>query len=163
MSELEALLDRTNSEPDRDWVVGALIRDGRGRLYVQRRTLIRKLFPGCWDVVGGHLETGETVLEALRREIHEETGWTLKRVEALLSELDWNAEDPSGTRLKHEFDFMVEVEGDLERPVLEAGKHDAFLWISRNKLDVLRENRQSGDAFIVDLVERGFAYLEQHR
>lgn len=153
------ILSRTNTDATRDWVVGAVIPDGRGRLYFHRRTRERKLFPGCWDIVGGHVEAGETVLEALTREIREETGWRLKSVKALILELDWSAEGPRGTVLKHEFDFIVEVDGDLESPILEAGKHDRFEWVSRDTLDVLRENRQPDDQFILDLAEKGFAWL----
>jgi 8-oxo-dGTP pyrophosphatase MutT (NUDIX family) len=40
--------------------------------------MTRRLFPGCSDLIGGHIEDGEEVLSALRREIHEETGWILK-------------------------------------------------------------------------------------
>jgi 8-oxo-dGTP pyrophosphatase MutT (NUDIX family) len=153
------VLNRTNTDPDRDWVVGALIYNRRGQFYFHRRTLERRLFPGCWDVVGGHVEAGETVLEALRREIHEETTWQLNEVKELILELDWSAEGPQGTVLKHEFDFVVEVDGDLEHPVLEAGKHDRFAWVSRDTMDVLRENRQPDDQFILDLAEKGFEWL----
>jgi 8-oxo-dGTP pyrophosphatase MutT (NUDIX family) len=160
MTDLATVLNKTNTDAGRDWVVGAVIANARGELYFHRRTWQRKLFPGCWEVVGGHVEPGETVLEALGREIEEETGWTLKRVAALILELDWSAESDGGIALKHEFDFVVEVEGDLEHPRLETGKHDQFSWVSRDTLDVLRENRQPDDAFILDLAERGFAWLE---
>lgn len=154
------ILGKTNTDPHRDWVVGALIPD-RGRLYFHRRTFQRKLFPGCWDIVGGHVEAGETVLEALRREILEETGWELVEVEAPILELDWTAETPEGPVLKREFDFVVRVEGDLDRPRLEDGKHDRFEWISPDTLPILMENRQPDDAFIIDLAKKGFAYLDR--
>jgi hypothetical protein len=40
--------------------VGALIRDGRNRVFAHRRSPTRRLLPGTWDVVGGHAEPGET-------------------------------------------------------------------------------------------------------
>jgi 8-oxo-dGTP pyrophosphatase MutT (NUDIX family) len=49
----------------RQCVVGALIVDGRGRVFVHRRSLQRRLFPRCWDTVGGQVEAGEDLLAAL--------------------------------------------------------------------------------------------------
>jgi 8-oxo-dGTP diphosphatase len=47
--------------PDPLRVTGALVVDGDGRIFFQRRSPTRKLFPNSWDIVGGHLEPGETV------------------------------------------------------------------------------------------------------
>lgn len=33
-----------------------------------------KTFAGCWDSIGGHVEAGETLWEAQRRELEEELG-----------------------------------------------------------------------------------------
>ncbi|MGV9272864.1 NUDIX hydrolase [Streptomyces griseosporeus] len=66
------------------WTVGAVVLDGRGRAFAQRRGAGRRLFPDCWDIVGGHVEAGESLLEALAREVREETGWRLRRVRRLL-------------------------------------------------------------------------------
>jgi 8-oxo-dGTP pyrophosphatase MutT (NUDIX family) len=46
----------------RQGVVGLLVVRGHGpdrQVFAQRRSLTRKLFPGCWDLVGGHLEAGK--------------------------------------------------------------------------------------------------------
>ena len=50
-------------------VVGALIRNAQGRVFVQKRAPDRRLFPSCWDVVGGHVEANEGLYDALAREI----------------------------------------------------------------------------------------------
>ncbi len=34
------------------------------------------LYPGCWGFFGGHLESGETPLEGVKRELVEEIGYT---------------------------------------------------------------------------------------
>lgn len=45
------------------------------RLYLQRRSMTKKLLPGYWDTaVGGHVSYGEYLLEALQRESTEELG-----------------------------------------------------------------------------------------
>jgi 8-oxo-dGTP pyrophosphatase MutT (NUDIX family) len=35
------------------------------------------LYPGCWAMFGGHLEPGESPLQAVKREIWEEIGFTM--------------------------------------------------------------------------------------
>jgi len=51
---------------------GALVLDGAGRLLVVRRGRPPGL--GLWSVPGGRVEDGETVAQAVAREVREETG-----------------------------------------------------------------------------------------
>lgn len=132
-------------------VVGALIRDSRHRVYVHRRTRERRLLPGTWDIVGGHVEPGESLTEALAREIEEETGWRLRRVEAVIARWDWTV---SGVT-RQETDYLVEVDGDLSAPRLEEGKHDACAWVGPDDLELLMAGRTDGDRRLRDLVARG--------
>lgn len=51
--------------------------NSRGELYLQRRPAWKDIQPGRWDTaVGGHVSCGESVAEALRREVSEELGVT---------------------------------------------------------------------------------------
>lgn len=64
--------------PDRkpvDVAVGVLI-DAHGRFLLTSRPA-GKVYAGYWEFPGGKLEAGETVDEALRRELHEELGITI--------------------------------------------------------------------------------------
>lgn len=140
-------------------VVGGLVHDGAGRLFVQRRSEDRALYPGCWDVVGGHAEAGEGVLEALRREIEEETGWRLASVGEVVEILDWEA----GAEAKREIDLLVTVQGDLGAPRLERGKHTAARWLTADELPLLLERRDPDDVFIHDIVRRAFVLLGLHQ
>lgn len=53
-----------------------MVHDAAGRLFLQRRSLAKDTFPGCWDSsCSGHLDVGEDYPEAARRELGEEIGW----------------------------------------------------------------------------------------
>jgi isopentenyldiphosphate isomerase len=56
-------------------VVHLHVFNSRGDIYLQRRPEWKDIQPGKWDTaVGGHVDYGETVDEALRREVYEELG-----------------------------------------------------------------------------------------
>lgn len=56
-------------------VVAALIIES-GRILLGQRSPDRELYPGVWDVFGGHMEHGEEQTETLVRELQEELGIT---------------------------------------------------------------------------------------
>ncbi|WP_429924906.1 NUDIX domain-containing protein [Agrobacterium vitis] len=51
-------------------VLAAFIENGR--LLMARRANHKKQFPGHWDLIGGHIDEGETVEGALVRKAEEE-------------------------------------------------------------------------------------------
>ncbi|HEY8473458.1 MAG TPA: GNAT family N-acetyltransferase [Natronosporangium sp.] len=130
--------------------VGAFVRDDQNRVFVHRRTPTRRLLPGIWDFIGGHLEPGETPEEALARELFEETGWRLRRIEALIADWEWQAKG----EVNRELDYLVEVDGDLNAPRLEEGKHDAYAWVGLDNLELMMEGRTDGDRRARDLVAK---------
>jgi 8-oxo-dGTP pyrophosphatase MutT (NUDIX family) len=135
---------------------GALIVDDDGRIFFQRRSAHRRLFPNTWDIAGGHVEPGESLQEALRREVHEETGWTVSVVLGQVGEYRYRGDD--GIE-RVESDFLVRVDGDLLRPRLEVDKHTEFRWLAEHELDVLDEHRDVNDGLIRRIAEAGFATL----
>lgn len=60
--------------------VGALVVDAHRILMAMR---LNPPYAGQWSIPGGVQEVGETLLEAVRREVHEETGLSLSDVRLL--------------------------------------------------------------------------------
>ncbi len=58
-------------------VVHLHVLNKQGHIYLQKRSAHKFIQPGKWDTaVGGHMDYGETVEEALKRETREELGFT---------------------------------------------------------------------------------------
>ena len=97
-------------EPRRpvDVAVGVLI-DAQGRFLLTSRPE-GKVYAGYWEFPGGKLEAGETVEEALRRELHEEIGITIGHAQA------WKVEefDYPHARVRLHFCKVHDWQGDFE-------------------------------------------------
>ncbi|MCW4050224.1 MAG: NUDIX domain-containing protein [Candidatus Bathyarchaeota archaeon] len=73
-----------------------LLRDGK--LLVERRTMDKLTDPGVVVVPGGHVEEGESLVDACRRELREELGLTCDCYECV-DMMTW--ETPHETQLVH--------------------------------------------------------------
>lgn len=77
---------RASIHADGDWHVVAFlwVFDARGRIVLQRRSLDKDTWPGRWDAsAAGHVQAGEPIDEAARRELAEELGLEISRAELL--------------------------------------------------------------------------------
>jgi 8-oxo-dGTP diphosphatase len=143
----------SDPESNERLVVGAVVIDPAGRAFVQKRSDTQRIFPSCWECVGGHVEPGETMQAALAREVHEETGWTLRRIVARVGEWTWEAAGEP----HREVDFLIEVEGDLAAPQLERQTHTEFRWVGDVDLAELLDDGDRGNHLTLQALTQAFA------
>mgnify|MGYP003551465891 CR=1 FL=1 len=91
-----------------DVAVGVLI-DADGRFLLTSRPE-GKVYAGYWEFPGGKLEAGETVEQALRRELHEELGITIVAAQP------WQVEivDYAHARVRLHFCKVFDWTGEFE-------------------------------------------------
>jgi 8-oxo-dGTP diphosphatase len=109
--------------------VGAVVRDESGRILVVRRA--RPPTEGLWSIPGGRVEPGETLAEAARREVREETGLDVEVQEVL-----GGVEIPHGDNVYDVADFAATVRGVV--PPLAAGDDASEArWVTADELSDL--------------------------
>jgi len=67
---------------------GAMILDNQGRVFLSKRSQNTSNQRGCWETPGGSVNFGETLEEAVRREIREEYGVEIDIIEQWPAEND---------------------------------------------------------------------------
>jgi isopentenyldiphosphate isomerase len=73
-------------------VVHVLIFNKKGELFLQKRSETKDVAPGKWDTsVGGHVSSGENLLETAKREMEEELGISNYTPEFLYSYIHTNS------------------------------------------------------------------------
>lgn len=105
-------------------VVAAVVARSNGEILLLRRAA-GDSFGGQWELPSGRVEAGEHLLEALRRELLEETGLEMSVIGPWLGWFDYAAAAGVPTR-QHSFAATV-PDG---QPVKWSGEHDAAAWVS---------------------------------
>jgi len=93
--------------------VCAIVTDGRGRVLLARRA--EEPARGAWDLPGGFVEEGEAPLEALRRELREETGLEVEVGSLVGVWSDWYGSGP-GSHATLNLYWTARVAGGEPRP-----------------------------------------------
>ncbi|MFD7107624.1 NUDIX hydrolase [Streptomyces celluloflavus] len=110
-------------------VVGAVITDGAGKVLLLHRAADEYL-GGLWELPSGGVDDGESLTEALRREVAEETGLTVAAVGGYLGHFDYRS---AGGRKTRQFNFTATV--DEAGETVKLTEHDAHLWADRSRQD----------------------------
>jgi dihydroneopterin triphosphate diphosphatase len=120
------------------------------KIYREIQYLLLKRTPekeGFWQPVTGGLEEGETRVEALEREVWEETG--IKNAARIIENVDYfeysGAHFIKGYDFIKEYVFGVEVHPN-ERIVIDGNEHSQFRWCSfQEALELLKwdENKKA--------------------
>jgi 8-oxo-dGTP diphosphatase len=150
----EAYIDRM--ELTRVACVGAVVRDDRGRLLLVRRGT--EPAKGRWAVPGGRIEPGETAVEAVVRELVEETGLRVV-VAGLAGNVERNG--PGGVVYDID-DFHARLEPGVDPEKVQAGDDAAEAgWFTDTEVEELDRAGELVDGLLDTL--RGWQVIPAQR
>lgn len=92
-----------------------------------KRSKLDEYYPDSWDFPGGHVEDGESIFDAIKREIKEEIGIDLNIQTKLIDFFD---EVVAGIRYL-ELEFLAEVDKNDLNIVLN-DEHTEYKWVKKD-------------------------------
>lgn len=127
------LVSAANRDGAHRLVVGAIVAQEGRVLLLKRRS--DDFMGGIYELPSGKVEAEETLVQALRREVVEETGLEVEDVKGLVDSFDYQS---SRNELTRQFNFKVSLQtsSELDREVVLT-EHEAFCRAGPTDLDRL--------------------------
>ncbi len=121
-------------KPGIDYVgisVGALIFNKKDEIFLTKRSRNAKNERGCWEAPGGGVEFGETLQDAIKREIKEEYGVDIELLDQLPAQ---NHLLPKENQHWVPSSFISKIKPGQIPKIMEPHKCDAIGWFNLKKL-----------------------------
>lgn len=139
-------LERTETHDKNLWHyhVSAWIMNYEGKILLQQRALTKKKNPGVWSKTGGHVNSGESCNQAIKREVFEEIG--LKIIEEEINNIEFfKSTNPS----EHYFSYGYLFYTDLKENefVLQKEEVNAVKYYSIEELEEIRKSNNYDYSF----------------
>lgn len=115
-------------------VVCALV-ERDGKIFVAKRAATKSSYPGKYEIIGGHLEPGESLEEGMQREAREELGAEV-RVGQIVDAFTYHCDDENV--FKVEICYFCHLASGVE-PTLNPEDHSEGRWITEAEISIMDE------------------------
>jgi 8-oxo-dGTP diphosphatase len=121
---------------------------------IARRADTKSFLPGVWELMGGHIEFGETIEDGLMRELKEELDVeiVIDRPYHVFTYLTDN-----NTEHVVEIEYLAILKNPDQKIVIKPEDHSDFKWITESEIEIYFEgNDQEATA-----VKKGFEAIKK--
>jgi 8-oxo-dGTP diphosphatase len=99
-------------------------------------------YPNCWDIIGGHVEQGETPEQCVIREVKEEIGRDIKNLN-FYKKTDMSAMGCLTAKDRIEYTYWEKANIDIEQTTLTEGQK--LKWFTEDQIKELPEEKIAFD------------------
>ncbi len=129
--------------------------DGVKKAFVPKRADTKKFLPGVYNLPGGHVEYGEDIVEALKREYVEEFGMRISVGDPFAAFTYMN--DSKATHSAEVIYFARFVDG-VENMKMDPDDHSTYKWVSLEEVALLEPITPEEKA----ILKKGLEILNGH-
>lgn len=130
--------------------------DGVEKVFLPRRSDIKKFLPGVYELPGGHVDFGEDPVSALKREIDEEFG-----MEVEVGDPFFVFTYTNDVKRSHSIEviYFAKFMSELDNLVLNPEDHSEFGWFAEEELIKATTKSKGLDDIEFEAMHKGFALL----
>lgn len=129
-------------------VVAVLHRNGK--IFIAKRADSKVTWPGCFELVGGHVDPGEKLEDALRREVREEIGVEII-VGPIVDAFTYQSEDT----FKVEIGYLCQLAQETDEPAINPEDHSEAKWIDEAAVSEMEKDDDE-----VIMIRKAFKQLQ---
>lgn len=130
--------------------------DGVRKVFLPKRAATKKFLPNVYNVPGGHVDFGEELVVALKREIQEEFNKEITVGDPFAAFTYMN--EVKGTH-SVEIVYFAQFKGGIDDINLVPEDHSTYAWIAEGELEVMfTAGREANDPELT-VMKKGFALL----
>ncbi len=126
--------------------VKAVLRNTEGKILVLARSARYGVIEGSWDLPGGRIDPGSSLMDNLAREVREEAQLSILGEPRLIAAQDIFSKD--GERHIVRLTYAAQTEGE---PVLDGAEHTESRWMALDELRAL----PTIDEYLKALIDSG--------
>lgn len=105
----------------------------KNKILLLQRSVKEEILPGLWELPSGKRENLESSIQAIKREVKEETGLRIEVVNPI-STFEYIIEKPNFIKDTTQINYLVRVKGSGKIKISK--EHQSFVWVK--KKDLLR-------------------------
>ena len=124
-------------------VVGAIITNKNAEILLIKRKA-DDFLGGIFEIPGGKVENKESILNALIREVKEETNLDVKNINSYIDKFEYLS--GSGKKCR-QFNFYVETNADEKK--IKLTEHDTYKWVGLDKIEAQNISDEVKECLII--------------
>jgi 8-oxo-dGTP diphosphatase len=123
------LLNDSRSEGIQRFVVGAVIKNNENHVLILKRAS-NDFMGGIDELPSGKVEANETLIQALQREIKEETNLDIETIVKYLGSFDYKSKSGNATR---QFNFLIHARDVNQLKISD--EHEKAQWVKPSAME----------------------------
>jgi ADP-ribose pyrophosphatase YjhB (NUDIX family) len=132
--------------------------NGIEKVFLPRRAATKKFLPSVFELPGGHVDFGENLVDALKREIREEFDKDIK-VGQVLTAFDYL--NPIKQSHSVEIIYLAEFVDGVDDIKLDPADHSEYVWLAEDETSkIFTKMKDENDDEII-AIHQGFEILKK--